>query len=115
VEAAQAFAIHWESLLFYVSNDTVSVTTTQLNGGKVYGKDHQLMSGGDSINSQGWYYELVIIPVPNSNDLYYVFSIGVTAFYGIYYSVIDMSLNGGLGEVTQKNVQLQNFANVPMD
>ncbi|MBL7913940.1 MAG: T9SS type A sorting domain-containing protein [Bacteroidia bacterium] len=100
------------SLLFYVSNDTVSVTTTQLNGGKIYGKDHQLISGGDSINSQGWYYELIIIPAPNSNDLYYVFSIGVTAFYGIYYSVIDMSLNGGFGEVTQKNVQLQNFANV---
>jgi hypothetical protein len=96
-------------LLFYVSNDTVSVTTTQINGGKVYGKNHQLMLGGDSINSQGWYYELVIIPVPNSNDLYYVFSIGVTAFYGIYYSIIDMSLNGGMGEVIQKNVQLQNF------
>ena len=41
-----------------------------------------------------------------------MFHIGVTHDYGLYYSVVDISLNNGLGAVTQKNVQLQSFPNV---
>src|SRR5690606_19201799 len=53
----------------------------------------------------------LIVPMPNSNDLYYIFQIehkhidpdkGAT----LSYSVVDMSLNGGLGEVIDKNITL---------
>ncbi|MBK9045413.1 MAG: hypothetical protein IPL74_01520 [Bacteroidetes bacterium] len=41
---------------------------------------------------------------PDNSDQYYLFSIGVTNItdYGLFYSIIDMSLDGGLGAVTQK-------------
>ena len=80
----------------------------------VWNSNNQLMLNGDSIVGEGWYYELVIVTDPSNLNKYYLFAIGVTgtSMLGIYYSVIDMSLNGGMGGVIQKNVQLQNFANV---
>jgi len=70
---------------------------------------HQVMVNGDSIIGDGWYQELVITDKPILNNLYYVFVVGITSSYGLYYSIVDMSLNGGLGGVVQKNVQLENF------
>ncbi|MBK9423808.1 MAG: T9SS type A sorting domain-containing protein [Bacteroidetes bacterium] len=70
-----------------------------------------LVQNGDSIVGEGWYRELVLIPYPQSDSLFILFTIGVTGSSqaGLYYSIVDMSLNGGLGEVIQKNVQLENF------
>jgi len=81
------------------------------NTGQVWNNNHQLMQNGDSIVGEGWYNELLIIPFADSDSLFYLFSTGVTGSSqnGIYYSVIDKSLNGGSGEVVQKNIQLQTF------
>lgn len=70
-----------------------------------------LVQNGDSIVGEGWYRELVLIPYPQSDSLFILFTIGVTGSSqaGLYYSIVNMSLNGGLGEVIQKNVQLENF------
>ncbi|MEO8146155.1 MAG: T9SS type A sorting domain-containing protein [Bacteroidia bacterium] len=76
---------------------------------RVFNSAHQLMQGGDSIEGRGWYRELVTIPMPGSDSLYYLFSLRVTSGQGIYYSIIDLSQNGGLGAVVQKNIQLQSF------
>ncbi|MBK9045410.1 MAG: hypothetical protein IPL74_01505 [Bacteroidetes bacterium] len=78
------------------------------SSGLIYNKQHQLMVNGDDILGQGWYNEMVVLPSPNNSDQYYLFSIGVTfsSDYGLFYSVIDMSLDGGLGAVTQKNIML---------
>jgi hypothetical protein len=75
----------------------------------VFDQNHNVMQNGDSIVGRGWYQELVIIPNPANDSTYYLFSISVTENYGLVYSIIDMRLNGGLGAVTQKNIQLQNF------
>lgn len=56
----------------------------------------------------------IIIPIPNSSNGYYLFHQTVDTTYNdghsvtlkLYYSVIDMSLNGGLGAVGNKNVEL---------
>ncbi|ANB16197.1 PKD domain protein [Dokdonella koreensis DS-123] len=52
----------------------------------------------------------LIVPVPGSTDRYYLFAAN-QSFTGtgrISYSIVDMSLNGGLGDVTAtKNVVLQ--------
>jgi hypothetical protein len=55
---------------------------------------------------------MIIIPKPSERNLYYLFSlgeIGGSIPAGIFLSVIDISHNAGLGEVIQKNVQLQSF------
>ena len=56
--------------------------------------------------------ELAIIPDPGDTNKYYLFSIGVTSIFGLYYSVIDMSQNNGLGAVIQKNILLNAFKSV---
>jgi type IX secretion system substrate protein len=56
----------------------------------------------------------IIIPHPDSSDIYYLFHMTVDGGGGIpytryfYYSKIDMSLNGGEGEVVLKNIKLIN-------
>jgi hypothetical protein len=78
----------------------------------VFDMNNVVMQNGDSIVGRAWYQELVIIPSPANDSTYYLFSISVTDNYGLVYSIIDMRLNGGLGAVTQKNIQLQNFQQV---
>ena len=92
------------NLLFYA----FTRATIPGNSGLIYNKQHQLMVNGDDILGQGWYNEMVVLPSPDNSDQYYLFSIGVTfsSDYGLFYSVIDMSLDGGLGAVTQKNIML---------
>ncbi|MBK7683629.1 MAG: hypothetical protein IPJ26_14690 [Bacteroidetes bacterium] len=50
---------------------------------------------------------MVIVPDPGNVNRFYIFCPGV-ADHGLYYSIIDLSFNGGLGKVVQKNVQLRN-------
>ncbi len=47
----------------------------------------------------------VIVPLPNSNTIYYIFTLdGVETFpVEICYSIVDMTLDGGYGEITTKN------------
>ena len=87
------------SLLFYTDGDNV------------WNKNHTLMPngtglwGGSGTSTQA----AIIIPEPGSNSLYYIFTVAATAwgaYNGIAYSVVDMSLNGGLGDVTTKNTPL---------
>jgi hypothetical protein len=75
----------------------------------VFDLNNVVMQNGDSIVGRAWYQELVILPSPANDSTYYLFSISVTDNYGLVYSIIDMRLNAGLGAVTQKNIQLQNF------
>src|SRR5438045_42536 len=84
---------------------------TILNCGRVFNKQHQQMVNGDSIVAEAWYQEFVIVPMPDSSNYYYLLSIGVTGNYhsGLYYSIINMNANGGLGSVMVKNVQLTNL------
>jgi hypothetical protein len=77
----------------------------------IYNKNHQLMENGDSIVGQGWHYELIIINNPANSNEYYLFSVGVTTVSqtGVFYSIIDISKNNGLGEVVSKNNQLSTW------
>ncbi len=94
-------------LLFYAW----TIANAAIPNTHVFNYQHQLINNGDGIVGEGWYNELIILPMPNSSGMYYLFSIGVTdpAFEGLYYSIIDMNANGGLGAVTTKNIQLLNL------
>ena len=100
-------------LLFYAGapNTLLWPATTVYYLGHVVNRNHQLMENGDTLVSNQWYQEMVIVPNPGNLNQFYLFSVGITPAInpGCYYSLIDLSYNGGLGRVIQKNVQLQNF------
>ncbi len=85
-------------LLFYTQGDSV------------FDRTHQMMPNGFEIgnttdqwgsSTQG----ALIVPKPGSPNVHYIFTVDcaeVELVRGFRYSVVDMSLNGGLGEVTSK-------------
>ncbi|MEZ5107964.1 MAG: T9SS type A sorting domain-containing protein [Bacteroidia bacterium] len=80
---------------------------------QIFTNQHQIMQNGDTVQGEAWYNELTIIPKPNSNNLYYLFSMSETNVptQGMWYSLVDMNANGGLGSVIVKNVRMNNFRN----
>jgi hypothetical protein len=81
------------------------------DGSRIYNRNHVVMPNGsgllgENISAQS----AIIVPLPQSNTLYYVFTIGnwttTTLRHGLNYSIVDMSLNNGLGDVTTKNSPL---------
>jgi hypothetical protein len=80
--------------------------------GIVYDRNNNPMSNGTNIvagygtSSQG----STIVPYPCTDNKFFLIN---TNFYGYlggqggaFYSVVDLSLNGGLGDVTQKNISI---------
>jgi hypothetical protein len=94
-------------LLFYANTRA----TVPGRSGQIWNTNNLMMQNGDSIIGGGWYQEMTCIPNPSPDDTYYIFSIGVTnsSQFGLYYSIIDMNQNSGLGAVVQKNIQLQSI------
>lgn len=78
------------------------------DGQKIYDKTHNIMSRGDSLNGH-WSstQSAIVIPKPGNRNLYYVFTVSDKSVnVGFQYSIVDMTLNGGKGAVTDKNIQL---------
>ena len=79
------------------------------NGVNVWDRNHNIMPNGNGLNGHpSSTQSAVIVPKPNSDTIYYIFTI-IDFFKaeGLQYSEVDMSLNGGNGAVTsQKNVFL---------
>ncbi|SNR80703.1 gliding motility-associated C-terminal domain-containing protein [Maribacter sedimenticola] len=84
------------NLLFYTSGVTV------------WDRTHNPMPNGtgllgDFSSSQS----AIVVPDPGNPDLYYVFTVDdLGGPNGFQYSVVDMTSNGGLGDVTLKNIPL---------
>jgi hypothetical protein len=94
------------NLLFYAYTQSGLIGPTTV----VIDSTFNIMSNGTNIVGEGWYNELVIIPNPIDPNLFYLITNGITGSgpMGLFYSVIDMTLNNGLGAVTQKNVLISN-------
>ena len=75
------------------------------------GRSHAAELGAAPSGSAGagWYQEMIITPDPGNINRFYLFTAGVTSLSGFFYNQIDLTYNGGLGKVIQKNIQLQNF------
>ena len=84
------------SLLFYT------------NGVTIYNRNHQVMQNGDNLKGHlSAVQSSLIIPVPGNPNIYYVFTTDAIENdfeNGYRYSIVDMTLAGGLGAVTTKNV-----------
>ncbi len=90
---------------------TISDATGQLlfytDGITVYDRNHQIMPNGINLfgNSSST-QSATIIQKPGSVNLFYVITVDdFLGFNGLRYSIVDMNLNSGLGDVTlEKNV-----------
>jgi hypothetical protein len=96
------------------------------NGCSIADSSHQIMLNGSGLNNMtdpyyiqnGYPAKTLILPNPNSQSLFYIFqleyptNINGQITYGLpmrlNYSLVDMTGNGGLGEVVLKNIQLMN-------
>ncbi|HXB12438.1 MAG TPA: T9SS type A sorting domain-containing protein [Bacteroidia bacterium] len=82
------------------------------NGVRIWDRNQLIMPNGDSLlGNVSSTQSCVILPLPNSSRLFYVFtSDAVENHYanGLRYSLVDMCMNGGNGDVivSQKNVLL---------
>lgn len=89
------------NLLFY----SFSYVTYQLT--KILSADHAVMTNSNLMPGWGLYNDNLILPKPGSNHEYYNFFLGSGgAVDTTYYALVDMNLNGGLGDVVRKNVPI---------
>ncbi len=77
--------------------------------GVVWNSNNVVMENGDSIVGRGWNHEMVILPNVLSDTKYYLFHSGISTNGQLFYSVIDISQNGGFGKVIQKNILLDSL------
>lgn len=79
------------------------------DGVTVWDKNHDVMPNGTGLmGDESSTQSAVIVPKPNSETIYYIFTvINFGRAEGLRYSEVDMSLNGGRGDVTSnKNIFL---------
>lgn len=80
------------------------------DGMTVYNKNHDVMQNGTGLLGHPSATQSgVIVPVPLSAFKYYIFTVDYAYTVGaLHYSIVDISMNGGLGSVITKNVFIQN-------
>ena len=79
------------------------------DGITVWNRNHQIMPNGTGLlGHDNSTQTALIVPQPNTPNIYYIFTVDAQAGpNGMHYSVVDMDLDGGLGDVTSvKNVRL---------
>lgn len=78
------------------------------DGVRVYNKIHQIMPNGSGLlGNNSSTQSSVVVPLPGSKTIYYIFTVDYLAnANGMRYSVVDMTKDGGKGEVTVKNTAL---------
>ncbi len=92
-------------LLFY----SAGIETNFDRGGRVFNKYMQVMPHGDSIFAYPWIGQgCLIVPYADSQTKFFLFTLNRqgNGYTYSYYSVIDMSLDSGRGDVTIKNIPL---------
>jgi gliding motility-associated-like protein len=96
---------------------TIADTSGQLlfytDGITIWDKNHAIMPNGTGLNGHpSSTHAATIVPLPGSANLFYVFTLDAfVGANGFCYSIVDMSLNGGNGAVTTKNVTIYTPSN----
>jgi gliding motility-associated-like protein len=97
-EGSSSIADNNGNILFYTDGETV------------YNRNHQPMPNGTGLlGDYSSAQSAIIIPKPGSTRLYYIFTaseVNHQYLEGYNYNIVDMNLNGGLGDVVQKNALL---------
>lgn len=84
--------------------DTSGNTLFYSSGATVWNSNNQPMPNGfgllgDNNSAQA----AIIVQAPGSNSMYYIFTTPTSGTGDMCYSIVDMTLQGGLGDVTTKN------------
>lgn len=97
-EGCSSMADSTGNLLFYT------------DGISVWNKNHQVMPNGTGLmGGSSSTQAALIVPQPVSSTLYYIFTTDETGGpNGCRYSIVDITLQGGFGDVTSKNVLVLN-------
>jgi uncharacterized protein (TIGR02145 family) len=85
------------------------------DGVKVYNANHLVMPNGFGLYAVGGTQIVFSVKKPGDDSLYYLFYINDLLpylFHGLYYSLIDMHLDGGLGDIVagQKNIPVSGMS-----
>jgi Secretion system C-terminal sorting domain len=103
------------NLLFYCGNHSgynMFECSSLYKFNQAYNKNHELMDGGNCLSGFAWYNEHTIVPMPNNDSLYYIFSIDGFIEPGLCYAIVNMKANEGLGSVIESNHYLVSFENI---
>lgn len=75
------------------------------NGKNVWNRNHQRMPNGFGLNgSQILNQNSIIVPLPDSDSIYYLFTINANYdSIGLNYSIVNMNREGGLGDIVLAN------------
>ncbi|HWR33816.1 MAG TPA: gliding motility-associated C-terminal domain-containing protein, partial [Chitinophagaceae bacterium] len=78
------------------------------DGVKVWNAQNTVMPNGTGLNGHpSSTQSSMIVPFPDDSKRYYVFTVDyIAGTNGLCYSVVNMDLDGGLGDIELKNVQL---------
>lgn len=91
-------------LLFYTNSDTV------------WNRQHQVMMNGTGLAGSITSGQCAVIVLQPGSSMYYIFTNAqFNSSQGLSYSIVDMSLNNGLGAVVLKNYQLFEFTTEKLD
>ncbi|MCF8344303.1 MAG: hypothetical protein K9H13_06670, partial [Bacteroidales bacterium] len=99
-EGSSAISDEEGNLLFYT------------DGSKVWNREHEQMPNGINLNGNfSSTQSAIIVPRPESDRYYYIFTVDAEENElqnGLQYSLVDMELDGGLGDVvsSEKNVEM---------
>jgi len=82
-------------------------------GQSIWNRDHRIMLNGEDLvgDDYGSTQRVIIVQKPRSDNIYYVFMVGVGTFsswgqYGLWYSIIDLNEDNGFGAVIEKGILL---------
>jgi gliding motility-associated-like protein len=92
-------------------SDSIGNLLFYTDGRHVWNRDHQVMPNGDGLmGHESSTHSAIVIPKPGSNTMFYLFTADAdenAGAGGYNYSEVDMTLNGGRGDVTaNKNIYL---------
>ncbi len=93
-------------------SDSIGNLLFYTNGEKVWNRNHEIMENGEELEIGGVLSPfgssltqgVIVVPKPEIKNMLYVIQIQAGSIDGLNYSVIDMSLNDGLGKVSEKNI-----------
>lgn len=125
-EGCTAYSDSMGSLLFY-SNGGGRIPLGGQSTGRIWNRNHEVMYDMQGVEGGGFSaaQSSVIIPAPGEPDIYYLFTVDELEHFvdatpevlaaepngrGLRYFKIDMSLNDGLGEVIEADVEVYDYS-----
>ena len=92
-------------------SDSIGNLLFYTDGRRVWNKNHAQMPNGFGLKGhESSTQSALIVKQPGNNNIYYIFTTPAQVMlynnWGFHYSIVDISLEGGLGNVTIKNILL---------